>query len=128
VRVLRGTCGPFIDIVQSTRRAGEDEIGADSIIQLMHHTTKDFLASPEDAGPLHFQRHEAIDMVESLTIQYCKFALPAVPTKYSPLPSSEWTPSCWKSMVEDIAIYLEDKKLLPFVLFSWLPESLSMFT
>jgi hypothetical protein len=114
VRVLRGTCGPFIDIVRSTRGTGEDEIGPETIIQLMHQTTKEFLANPEDAGPLHFQQHEAIAMVENLTIQYCRIALPAVPTKYSPLPSSEWTPSCWKSKVEDIAIYLEDKKLLPF--------------
>lgn len=114
VRVLRGTCGPFVDIVRSTRGTGEDEIGPKSIIQLMHQTTKDFLANPEDAGPLHFQLREAIAMVEILAIQYCRIALPAVPTKYSPLPSSEWTPSCWKSKVEDIAIYLEDKKLLPF--------------
>jgi hypothetical protein len=114
VRILRGTCGPFIDVVRSTSRTGEGEIGSESIIQLMHQTTKDFLASPEDAGPLYFQQLEAMAMVENLTIQYCKIALPAVPTKYSPLPSSGWTPSYWKSKIEDIAIYLEDKKLLPF--------------
>jgi hypothetical protein len=67
VRVLRGTCGPFIDI-RSTSRTGRDEIGPESIIQLMHQTTKEFLSSREDAGPLYFQQLEAMTMVENLII------------------------------------------------------------
>jgi hypothetical protein len=112
-RVLRGTCGSFVDVVRPTNRPNDD-IGPESVVQLMHQTIKDFLANSEDAGTLHFHQHEATAMVENLTIQYCKVVLPEFPTRYSPLPTSEWTVYNWKSTIEDITLYLDDKKLLSF--------------
>jgi hypothetical protein len=112
-RVLRGTCGPFVDVVRQTSRSDE-EIGPDAVVQLMHQTIKDFLASPQDAGPLHFHQHEAATMVENLTVQYGKVALPDFPTRYAPLPNSKWNEHNWKANVDDIAVYLDDKKLLSF--------------
>ena len=112
-RVLRGTCGPFVEVVRPSNRS-DGEIGPDSVVQLMHQTVKDFLASPQDAGPLHFHQHEAATMVKNLTVQYGKIALPDFPTRYAPLPNSKWNEHNWKANVDDIAVYLDDKKLLSF--------------
>ena len=112
-RVLRGTCGPFIDIVRPTDGSYE-EIGSESVVQLMHQTIKDFLASPQDAGPLHFHQHEAVTMVENLIVHYGKVALPEFPTRYAPFPNPNWNQINWKANVSDIAAYLDDKKLLSF--------------
>jgi hypothetical protein len=53
-------------------------------------------------------------MVENLTVQYGKVALPDFPTRYAPLPNSKWNEHNWKANVDDIAVYLDDKKLLSF--------------
>jgi hypothetical protein len=115
-RVLHGTCGLFIDIVHSTKGGEVEEscVSPTSVIQLMHQTVKDFLEDEEAAGPLHFTRKEAASMVESVTLTYGIIALPVLRSAYAPFPTSEWSPSVWELTVAKIALYLEDKKLLPF--------------
>jgi hypothetical protein len=115
-RILLNTCGPLVEIIRPTaeKQINVGEVGPTSVIQLMHQTVKEFLETPGSAGPLHFRRDEATHMVEHFSQLYVQTTLPVLPTGYTPFPALEWPETIWEWKVAKVALYIEDKKLLPF--------------
>ncbi|CAI6341293.1 unnamed protein product [Periconia digitata] len=121
-RKLADYCGPFIEIFPPPRELGADpshERHGMSAIQLMHQTVQDFLARPDLAGPLHFHREQAVELVRRESKKYIDLVLPTIPcatSATSNLRSSdaenngEHTPT-----IADTVLWLNDRKLLSFV-------------
>lgn len=122
-RALQKLCGPFIEfrpneLDEDTETASKkEEARPDSIVQLMHQSSKDFLGDRKAAGPLHFTREEAKRLVTDGVIHYLTTSFPDATATYVPKRLS--TPGSikfWKSSIGHLVAYLEDKKLLHFAL------------
>ena len=95
----------------------KEEARPDSIVQLMHQSSKDFLGDRKTARPLHFTREEAKRLVADGVIHYLTTSFPDATATYVPKRLS--TPGSikfWKSSIDHPVAYLEDKKLLHFAL------------
>jgi hypothetical protein len=111
-------CGPLVEVVsmktEATRPAyGADDVDATDTVQLLHRTVKDFLASYDLAGPLSFNEEDAIKFVKDTLRTYARIVLPPVSTRYVSLATSE--NSNWAQTIENVATYLSDKRLLPWI-------------
>lgn len=115
---LHDMCGPLVEVVSVRTENvcsayGNDEIDAKDNVQLSHRTVKDFLARPELAGVLAFSDEEAETFVQGTLHNYAAVVMPAKPTPYTVPGRLE--NNDWPRAVEDMAEYLDDKRLLPWV-------------
>jgi hypothetical protein len=122
-RALQRLCGPFIEFLPHKwdKNTGIDPKGedarSDSIVQLMHQTTKDFLGDQKAAGPLYFTREAAKRLLTDGVTNYLTLTFPHKPATYHPSRFS--TPESidvWKLCADQLVIYLKDRKLLQFAL------------
>ncbi|KAH6615019.1 hypothetical protein C7974DRAFT_443080 [Boeremia exigua] len=116
---LHDMCGPLVEVVsirtEKTHPAhGEDDIDAEYSVQLSHRTVKDFLARPESAGVLAFEDEEAAAFVQETLRNYAIIVMPPAPTPYTG--PADRADSDWKHAVESMAEYLDDKRLLPWII------------
>ncbi|KAK5997022.1 Intracellular membrane-associated calcium-independent phospholipase A2 gamma-like protein [Cladobotryum mycophilum] len=66
-RKVYSMCGPFIEVFNpgvSVEESRLNRFKAESIVQLMHQSVRDFFSDPIAAKELHFTRSEAIDLVQ----------------------------------------------------------------
>ena len=121
-RKLQRLCGPFIDVIplaDPDRTHNEwptksSIIGIDQEVQLLHQTVKDFLEDERRAGQLYFTFQSAQNLVEEESRIYVRIAIPAKAKDYSPLPVRDFRQ--WTSSRQDVIEYLEQRRLLPFIL------------
>lgn len=116
---LYDMCGPLVEIVRvegegNLRGYANDDIDAKDNVQLSHRTVKDFLASSESAGVLAFSDQEAAIFVQETLRNYAAIVMPPINTPYI---RSVWEEEDGEArIVENMAEYLEDKRLLPWIL------------
>ena len=122
-RKLQRLCGPFIEIISPADRTHNEVLAksniteADHEVQLLHQTVKDFLEDERGAGQLYCPRWAAQKLVEEESRIYVHIALPAKAKDYSPLPVMHFHQ--WKSSVQDVVEYLEQRCLLRFILWHY---------
>jgi len=80
---LRLLCGPLIEVIRATDRKqsserlyDEDEVDGSDVVQLLHRTTKDVLANPQEAHELVFSEKDATDLVKRILRSYRAIVLP----------------------------------------------------
>ncbi|KAJ4986915.1 hypothetical protein SVAN01_07593 [Stagonosporopsis vannaccii] len=115
---LHDMCGPLVEVVsvrtKNVRPAyGDDEIDAKDNVQLSHRTVQDFLARPESASVLAFDDEEAATFVRDTLRDYATIVMPSKPTPYTGPRKQEG--DGWQCAIEDMAEYLDDKRLLPWI-------------
>ena len=119
-RKLQRLCGPFIEIIPPADRphtripTNGSGIEADHEVHLLHQTVKDFLEDETCAGQLYIPFQAAKKLVEEESRIYVRIALPAEARDYSPLPVINFHQ--WDSSKQDFIEYLEQRRLLPFIL------------
>lgn len=129
-RRLRLRCGPFLDVTAVKSRSpielSRKHYHPNDTIQLLHRTVKDFLASPENAGVLHFTDSAAIEAIDEDTVKYLTFLEPRSGhsvQKEGPRAYLEKR----RATIDDVLKFLEKRTLLSFLLQSEKlgPEALS---
>ena len=119
-RKLQRLCGPFIEIIPPADRThtriatNPSGIEADHEVHLLHQTVRDFLEDETCAGQLYSPFQAAKKLVEEESQIYVRIALPANVRDYSPLPVMNLYQG--ESSEQDIIGYLEQRRLLPFIL------------
>jgi len=112
-RGLYDLCGPFVEIISPVPRASElpledVEIEPFFIIQLIHQTAKDFLASDE-ASVFRTTVESAVLAVEQDKIRYLQVAFPTCPTAYTP--SFKANEESWEDTLERLVAFVDDRLL-----------------
>ncbi|KAF3000319.1 hypothetical protein E8E13_009212 [Curvularia kusanoi] len=114
---LYDLCGPLVEVVSLSEGAtcpvyGDEDIDAKDHVQLSHRTVQDFLADRETAGILAFDDTEAASLIQQTLQDYATVVMPPDETQYCAFTPKEG--SDWRHSLEDLAEYLDDKRLLPW--------------
>lgn len=128
-RGLYDLCGPFVEIISPVSRASElpleaVEIEPFFILQLIHQTAKDFLASDE-AGVFRTTVESAMLAVEQDKIRYLQVAFPTRPVAYCPLIRAN--EENWEHNLEKMVDYIDDRLLLGYIHATFSQELLVTF-
>ncbi|KAK6850595.1 hypothetical protein PG987_000229 [Apiospora arundinis] len=113
-RILQVICGPFLEFLAPIDRRGCDSIRQSrlSVVQLIHQTVKDFLATSSASGSLHFTSEEARAFAKQVLRSYRKLTareyhrlLESAALAHATLAKTQ--------MMNKLIIWLNGKALLP---------------
>ncbi|RKL15938.1 hypothetical protein BFJ63_vAg16100 [Fusarium oxysporum f. sp. narcissi] len=70
--IIYAHCGGLVEFIPPTQTSNSltsrvDEMGADCIVHIIHHTAKSFLESMDETSPLHIIETGAIQFVSTQT-------------------------------------------------------------
>jgi hypothetical protein len=116
-RKVQAMCGSFIEILPfgvapDAQDSGSSNASANSVIQLMHQTVKDFLASSRGAAALSFSEEEAYDLVSKRTLGYMHLIFP--PELGMSKPAGIHYKFNWQDYLSRVAFYLDEFRLIEF--------------
>jgi hypothetical protein len=119
--ILKGWCGPFLDIVysdvqplrtdvaSSLNHLGTTYITASATVQLLHQSVKDFFADADSSDFLHFTEEQAMVTLQATTTQYMQLQLA---TLLNDRPTSVCTGV--EAQAEKVVQFAHDKYMLRY--------------